>query len=69
MRLLDVKLLALKKRTSSAGTERAIAMTAHLSGSHHLAVDVFSLIGLDVSRSAAAVGYFSRHESKGGVVV
>lgn len=53
-----------KQRTSSAGTERAIAMAAHVSGSHNLAVNVFSIVDIDVSRSAAAVGYFGRHEDK-----
>jgi len=46
---------------STTGAECAIAMAAHHSRSHDLAVHVFGIVGVDISRSAAAMGYFSSH--------
>lgn len=60
--ILDGRMKGIIRRlTSSAGAECAIAMAALDASSHHLAVHVFGVVGVDVARSAAAVGYLSSH--------
>lgn len=37
--------------------------------SHHLAVNIFCIVFVNVARPAAAVGYFNSHEKKKNLVV